>query len=96
MDCLVADGAGKTTAMKCLLNALRAREGSGSDDSTQIVRRKFEDRDATSAKVLLITDTLISSNEEVELAFCQTQEFTVFDVSNHDRLPLRTCVFRGH
>ena len=31
------------------------------------------------SEVLLIADTLIGSDEKVELGFCQTQEFTVFD-----------------
>jgi len=55
------------------------QQGSGSENSTQIVRRKFEDRNPTSTKVLLVTDTLIGSNEKVEPAFCQTEEFAVLD-----------------
>ena len=30
-------------------------------------------------EVLLVTNTLIGGEEEIELAFCQAQEFTVFD-----------------
>ena len=55
------------------------QQGSGSEDSTQIIRRKFQDRNPSTTEVLLITDTLIGGEEEIELAFRQSQEFAVLD-----------------
>jgi hypothetical protein len=57
----------------------RLQQGSGSDDPTQIIRRKFQDRNPAATEVLLITDTLIGGEEEIALAFRKAQEFTVFD-----------------
>ena len=55
------------------------QQGSGSKDSAQIIRRKFQDRNPPATEVLLITDTLIGGDEQIELPFRQAQEFAVCD-----------------
>jgi len=57
----------------------RLQQGSGSDNSTQIIRREFKNGDVALTEVLLITDILIGGDKKVEMSFCKTQQFTVFD-----------------
>ena len=55
------------------------QQGSGIKNSAQIIRRKFQDRNPPATEVLLITDTLIGGDEQIELPFRQAQEFAVCD-----------------
>jgi hypothetical protein len=43
----------------------------------QLVCREFENRDPATAKVLLIGEALVSSDEQIELAFSEREQFTV-------------------
>ena len=55
--------------------------GGGSTDAAQVVGGKFENRNAATGEVLLVTDVLIGRNEQVEAAFGQAQQVAILDAS---------------
>jgi hypothetical protein len=50
--------------------------GSGFD-WTKLVCRKFENRDLATAKILLVGEALVGSDEQIELAFSECELFAV-------------------
>ena len=60
---------------------LRADQRRGGFNAPDIVGREFEDSNFASGQVLLITNVLIRSDEESELRFSKSQQFTVLDAA---------------
>jgi len=46
-------------------------------DWTELVCRKFENRDLATAKILLVGEALVGSDEQIELAFSECEQFAV-------------------
>ena len=64
------------TVLNCVDRTLNRRRRS--IDAVEVVRRQFEDRNPTVRKILLVADVLVRGDEEVELAFSQTEQLTIF------------------
>jgi len=44
-----------------------------------VIGRKFENGDLPTSKILLVTDVLVGSDEQIEFAFGQSQQVAVLD-----------------
>ena len=64
----------------------RLESPTGGFNALDIVGREFEDRNLASGEVLLITNILIGSDEEIEISFSQAQQFAVLDTGPAPRL----------
>lgn len=53
----------------------------GGFNTLDIVGREFEDSNFPAGEVLLITNILVGSDEEIEISFSQSQQFTVLDAA---------------
>ena len=46
-------------------------------DCTKLVCRKFENRDLATTKILLVGEALVGSDEQIELAFSEREQFAI-------------------
>ena len=53
----------------------------GREETAQVVRGEFQDRDAASGEVLLVADVLVGGDKQVELAIRQTEQVAVLDAA---------------
>ena len=59
----------------------RANQCLGGPDSTQVIGGELEDPNPKASEILLISDILVRGNEDLEFAFRQPQQLTIFDAS---------------
>ncbi|MEI7730216.1 MAG: hypothetical protein WCO56_11630 [Verrucomicrobiota bacterium] len=50
-------------------------------NTTEVVGGKFQDSDAPSGQILLVTDILIAGDEKIELGFSQPDEIAIFEAT---------------